>query len=91
MRVRRISEVQKRRNMISKIEDELVRRETEHLWRWCEITMKRTGQVLRIVRTGYGPAEYPERDSHEIQDEDTNVIFSGERLWDVANWIYENR
>lgn len=81
-----------RRNAIRKIEDELIKREMKNLGRWCKITMKRTGKTLIINRLGYGPMEYPEKDPHNILDENHDVIADGfETLWDVANWIYEHR
>lgn len=77
--------------MIGKIVDELSKRElNEHLGRWTEITMKKSGRVLRIVRTGYGPMEYPEKDSHEIKENGV-VIAEFESLYGVAKWLLCNR
>lgn len=77
--------------MIGKIVDELSKRElNEHLGRWTEITMKKSGRVFEIVRTGYGPMEYPEKDSHEIK-ENGIVIAEFKSLYGVAKWLLSNR
>lgn len=58
----------------------------EHLGRWCELTLKATGEKLKIVRTGYGPMEYPERDKHEIYIND-KLVGKFNDLYEVAKWI----
>lgn len=71
---------------IRTVESELARRQIhDHLGRWCEITMK-SGEVLKIVRTGYGPMEYPERDTQEIRI-GNETVEKCDNLWEVAEWI----
>lgn len=77
----------KRQIMINKIVKELSNRELkEHLGRWTQITMKKSGRVFMIIRTEYGPMEYPERDAHEVK-ENGKVIATGKDLWSIAEWI----
>ena len=85
------SQVQKKREKLMKIEDELRKRQMQNLGRWCRIEMKKDGKIYNIVRTGYKSMEYPERDSQSIVNEagDTIAEFNDrESLWGVANWIY---
>ena len=60
----------------------------EHLGRWCEVTLKRTGETVKVVRTGYGPMERPEWDKHEIKI-DGEVVESFDNLREVAKWLCE--
>lgn len=81
----------KRERLIGDIVDELARRELrEHLGRMTTITMKKSGRVLDIIRTGYGAMEYPERDSHEVR-ENGEVVAQGKTLYEIANWIINQR
>lgn len=70
--------------------EKLVNMMMENLGRWCEITMKKTCEKIKVIRTGYGSMEYPERDSAKLVNEAGEVIFEGENLYDVAKWICEN-
>lgn len=54
--------------------------------RWCEITMRNTGTVLKIVRTGYGAMERPETDGHEILI-NGEVIANCKDLYEAADFI----
>lgn len=60
----------------------------DHLGRWCEVRMKKTGAMVKVMRTGYGPMEYPERDPAEVYIGDIKV---GEfdDLFAVARWMCE--
>lgn len=75
---------------VNKIEDELVKRMMKNLGRWCEITMKATGESFRVVRTGYGPMEYPEKDSAELRNSKGEVVCEGKTLFTVAKYICDN-
>lgn len=57
----------------NRIYNEVARREiSEHLGRSCTLNMK-NGDVLKVVRTGYGAMERPEWDNHEIYKGDELV------------------
>ena len=71
----------------SKVVDALAKRMVSNCGRWCEITMKRTGEVITIVRTGYGPMERPESDTQEVHV--GNEVIPFKDLYDVATWICE--
>lgn len=81
----------RRERLIGDIVAELARRELrEHVGRFTVITMKKSGRVLTINRTGYGPMEYPERDPHEVI-ENGNVIAEGRDLYAIAKWLIEQK
>lgn len=65
---------------------ELRKREMKNLGRWCEVTLKRTGEKILVVRTGYGPMERPEGDPHEISIND-ETIARFDTLHGVAAWM----
>lgn len=67
----------------------LEEREMKNLGRWCEITMKKTGETFTLVRTGYGPMEYPTGDSHKLLNSEGEVVVEGS-FYDCARWIHEN-
>lgn len=67
----------------------LEEREMKNLGRWCEITMKKTGETFTLVRTGYGPMEYPTGDSHKLLNSKDEVVVEGS-FYDCARWIHEN-
>lgn len=75
---------------ITNATNSLAKEMMNNLGRWCEITMKKTGEKFKVVRTGYGPMEYPERDSAKLVNENGEVVYEGETLTDVAKWICEN-
>ena len=72
-----------------KIREELTRRMMSNVGRWCEIIMKATGEKFKVIRTGYGPMEYPEKDPAELQDENGNIVYKAKDLYDLATWICE--
>lgn len=55
--------------------------------RWCEIVMKKTGEKLKVVRTGYGSFENVISDSANLVDMSGNVIVSGNSLYEIADYI----
>ena len=67
---------------------ELAKRECKNLFRWCEVTLKKTGEVVTVIRTGYGPAEYPERDSQKVEI-NGEVIAEFDSLYEVAEWMID--
>ena len=77
------------RVLLNRIVSEICKREMKNLGRWCEVEMKKSGKIIQIVRTGYGPMEYPERDSHEIQI-DGEVVAKCDDLMGVAIWMLNN-
>ena len=72
------------------VEEAIARNEIANGGRWCEVTMKKNGYVIRVVRVGYGPMERPEWDEHKL-------IVNGEEMFgtefrnlgQVAAWICE--
>ena len=70
--------------------EELINREMKNLGRWCEITMKKTGEVLTLVRTGYGPMEYPEKDNHELVLKSTGHVLISGSFYECAKYINDN-
>lgn len=79
----------KEQDMMFKITVELSKREIRNGGRWIHITMK-NGRELDIVRTGYGPMEKPEWDSHEVQ-ENGEVVIECANLNEVAIWMIRNK
>ena len=73
---------------IRKTVNELAKREIRNCGRWCEVTLKRTGETILISRTGYGPMECPENDSHEIFIGE-EVVAKFDDLYGVAEWFCE--
>lgn len=78
-----------RQDRYNKICKSLEDREMKNLGRWCEITMKKTGETFTLVRTGYGPMEYPTGDSHKLLNSKREVVVEGS-FYDCARWIHEN-
>jgi hypothetical protein len=75
---------------IAAVEEALARREIANCGRWCEVTIKKTGDVIRIIRLGYGPMEQPEWDAHKLVINGSELYgteFSN--LGQVAAWICE--
>ena len=78
-----------RNQIIDKTAIELAKREiSEHLGRWCEVKLKKTGELVKVIRTGYGPMERPERDSHRVEI-NGEVIGKFNDLYEVAKWMCE--
>ena len=78
-------------NRISKTEAALAKKEVANCGRWCEVTMKKNGDVVKIERVGYGPMERPEWDAHKVcvnGIEQFGLEFKN--LGQVAAWICEN-
>lgn len=66
---------------------ELARREIkDHLGRWTEVVMK-SGDKVKIVRTEYGPMEYPERDAHDVYVNGEKIDRKFRDLFAVAEWM----
>lgn len=61
----------------------------KNLGRWCEITIKKTGEKFKVVRTGYGSMEHPERDSAELKTMDGEIVYEAKNLYDMAKWLCE--
>lgn len=55
--------------------------------RWCEITIKATGEIFRVIRTGYRSFEDALYDSFNLVDESGKVVESGDNLFEIAEWI----
>lgn len=51
--------------------------------------MKKTGETFTLVRTGYGPMEYPTGDNHKLLNSKEEVVVEGS-FYDCARWIHEN-
>lgn len=62
----------------------------ENIGRRCEITIKSTGERLDVVRTGYGPMEYQERDSAELRRKNGEVIYKAKDLYDLSVFLIKN-
>lgn len=76
-----------RDNLLLRVTEDLAKREiSEHIGRWCEVTLKRTGETIKVVRTGYGSMERPQTDPHDIWIGDERVG-SFKNLREVAEWI----
>lgn len=73
---------------VSKIVNEISKREIRNYGRWTEITMKRSGRKFIIVRTGYGPMERPEWDGHEVKEK-SEVVAEFKNLYELAVWLME--
>ena len=72
--------------------DRLAKLEIANCGRWCEVTLKKTGEVVRVIRTGYGPMECPEWDSHKVLvngNEMPGAEFDS--LYELAAWMIERR
>lgn len=65
---------------------ELADREVANGGRWVEIKLKKTHEVVRVVRRGYGPMEYPQNDNHDIEINGEVVAQCGD-LYEVAEWL----
>ena len=75
---------------IVKTEVELAKREIANGGRWCEVTMKKNGDVVRIVRIGHGPMELPQWDDHMIFINGEQMFgYEFSNLGQVAAWICE--
>ena len=62
---------------------------TDHLGRWCEVRMNKTGDMVKVVRTGYGPMERPESDPAEVYL-NGELVGEFDDLHEVAQWMCEN-
>lgn len=76
-------------NMVAKAVDTLSSKMVANGGRWCEIKIKSTGKVLRVIRTGYGSMECPENDSAILKD-GYDVIYESNDLYEMAEFILEN-
>lgn len=78
------------KNRIAAIEEAIAREEIANSGRWCELTMKKNGDIIRVERIGYGPMEKPEWDSHKLIV-NGKAMFGTEfsNLGQVAAWIAE--
>lgn len=75
---------------ISKIAKAIAQKEVANCGRWCELTMKKNGDVITVERLGYGPMERPEWDAHKLSVNGAQLFgteFSN--LTQVAAWIAE--
>lgn len=74
---------------ITKTAYEIARREIrDHIGRWTELQMK-NGDVVKTVRTEYGPMEYPERDAHDVYVNGKKIEQPFKDLFAVAKWMCE--
>lgn len=67
--------------------NKLARLEIANCGRWARITLKKTGEVLTLVRLGYGSMENPWTDKHHLEDSQGNVLTVGKDLWEIADYI----
>ena len=74
----------------NRTEDALAKIEVANGGRWCEVVLKETGETVRVVRTGYGPMEHPDGDSHEVYINGVKVA-TFRTLYGVALWMCERR
>jgi hypothetical protein len=74
-------------NRVKKIENALVKKVLGNGGRWCNITMKATGEVFKVRRTGYKSFEDFDCDSCELLDEDGNVLVQASRPLEIAEYI----
>lgn len=82
------------KNKINKIIIELAKREISNGGRHCTITMKQTGHKITVSRSGYGPMEWPEWDSHKLflhSEVGNEFIGEFENLEEVSEWIVNNQ
>lgn len=77
----------KRNGQLLRATQKLAQMELANCGRWCNITLKKTGEVLTLIRTGYGPMEYPQGDSHKLQNSQGQVLVEAESLEKVAQYI----
>lgn len=62
--------------MVAKTTSALSKRIVANGGRWCEVALKKTGDVVRVVRVGYGPMERPEWDNYVL-------VVNGEQMFGV--------
>lgn len=54
--------------------------------RWCEVTLKKTGETITVMRESYGPMERPMYDEFNIEF-DGGKIIEFKNLLEVAQWM----
>lgn len=69
--------------------DALVKKELVNVGRWAKVTIKKTGETLTLVRTGYGPMEYPERDPHILKNSEGEILCEADDLIGIARYILD--
>lgn len=80
----------KNSGLVEKAAQRLVNLEMANGGRWCNITIRKTKEVLTLVRTGYGPHEYPQGDSHTLKDSQGKVLNNSTDIWEMAKYILNN-
>lgn len=65
---------------------ELADREVANGGRWIEIKLKKTNEVVRVIRRGYGPMEFPHNDNHDIKI-NGEIVAQCDDLYKVAEWL----
>lgn len=73
--------------MTSKIAHSLENKVLGNGGRWCEITIKKTGETFRVIRTGYRAFEDAIYDTFNLVDAAGKVVATGDNLFDIAEWI----
>lgn len=70
----------------------LAKKEIQNGGRWCEVTLKRTGEVVRIERLGYRTTEWPEFEPHKVSVNGMELFGTEFRnLGEVAVWMCERK
>ena len=77
-------------NRISNTVIALAKKEVANCGRWCEVTIKKNGDVVRVERMGYGPMERPEWDAHKVFVNGIELELEFKNLAQVAAWMCEN-
>lgn len=75
-----------RNTWVRKIEDEIISRVLSNGGRWCELKMK-TGETLRVVRTGYRSFEDFWKDSCKLVNENGETLIEADRPYVIAVYI----
>lgn len=79
-----------KQNRVAAIEEAIAKKEIANSGRWCEVKIKKTGDIIQIIRLGYGPMERPEWDAHKLVVNGQELAGTEFRnLRQVAAWIDE--
>lgn len=55
--------------------------------RWTEVTMKKTGEKLTVLRTGYKSFEDAMNDSFMVINEEGETLYESETLRGIGQWM----
>lgn len=76
--------------MVNKIADSIIDKVLKNGGRWCKLKMKKTGEELKVIRTGYRSFENFYKDSCNLVNEEGTVLVVAETPYGIAKYIFEN-